>query len=360
MNKRLIAYVHGVDDPAGRFRIGQYVPYFRQAGWDVALRPRRPAQPWVTPWKNPLLQAAHRRVGGLVRRINRLRDIDAAARFDAVFLNRDLLEGRYVYEERLFRHNPRVVFDFDDAIFLGKKADHIGRICERAAWVTVGNEYLAAFARQFTPRVTVIPTVIDTRLYHVGPDHARATPGTVRIGWLGSSQSIAQTLYPHVEMVAELQRELGFEFVIVSKPRPEPPRHGLRWTYVEWSPLVETQIANHFDVGIMPLIDEPFQRGKCGCKLLQYMAAGLPAVASPVGINEELVGGGERGFAASEPTEWRRALAALMDDAGLRNRLGREGRQFVAEHYSVDRWFPELLSVIEQVSRQSQSPAGAA
>ena len=354
MNKRLIAYVHGVDDPAGRFRIGQYLPHLRQAGWDVSLRPRRPAQPWVTPWENPLLQAVHRRVGTLVRRINRLRDIDAAARFDAVFLNRDLLEGRYVYEERLFRHNPRVVFDFDDAIFLGEKADHIGRICERAAWVTVGNESLAAFARQFTPRVTVIPTAIDTSLYHGGPDRATATTGALRIGWLGSSQSIAQTLYPHVGMVAELQRELDFEFVIVSKPRPEPPRHGLRWTYVEWSPLVETQIANHFDVGIMPLIDEPYQRGKCGCKLLQYMAAGLPAVASPVGINKELLGGGDRGFAASEPTEWRRALAALMDDPGLRNRLGRVGRQFVAEHYSVDRWFPDFLSVIEQVSHQSR------
>ena len=360
MNKRLIAYVHGVDDPAGRFRIGQYVPYLRQAGWDVALRPRRPAQPWVTPWKNPLLQVAHRRIGGLVRRINRLRDIDAADRFDAVFLNRDLLEGKYVYEERLFQRNPRVVFDFDDAIFLGGKADHIGRICERAAWVTVGNEHLAAFARQFTPRVTVIPTVIDTSLYSADPDRARANTGSVRVGWLGSAQSIAQTLYPHVEMLADLQRELGFEFVIISKPRPEPPRHGLRWTYVEWSPLVETRIADHFDIGIMPLLDEPFQRGKCGCKLLQYMAAGLPAVASPVGINEPLVGGGERGLAATNPAEWRKALSALMDNADLRDRLGCAGRQFVTEQYSVHHWFPELLSVIEQVSHQSQSPAGAA
>ena len=326
----------------------------------MALRPRRPAQPWVTPWKNPLLQVAHRRIGGLVRRINRLRDIDAADRFDAVFLNRDLLEGKYVYEERLFQRNPRVVFDFDDAIFLGGKADHIGRICERAAWVTVGNEHLAAFARQFTPRVTVIPTVIDTSLYSADPDRARANTGSVRVGWLGSAQSIAQTLYPHVEMLADLQRELGFEFVIISKPRPEPPRHGLRWTYVEWSPLVETRIADHFDIGIMPLLDEPFQRGKCGCKLLQYMAAGLPAVASPVGINEPLVGGGERGLAATNPAEWRKALSALMDNADLRDRLGCAGRQFVTEQYSVHHWFPELLSVIEQVSHQSQSPAGAA
>jgi glycosyltransferase involved in cell wall biosynthesis len=348
MNKRLIAYVHALDDPAGRFRIGQYVPYLRQAGWDVSLRPRRPAQPWVTPWRNPLLQAAHRRGGTLLRRINRLRDIRAADQFDAVFLNRDLLEGRYAYEERLFRRNQRVVFDFDDAIFLGEKAGHISRICERAAWVIAGNEHLAAFARQSTSRVSVIPTVIDTSRYHAGPDRTQAHAGPVRVGWLGSEQSIAQTLYPHVEMLACLQRELGFEFVIVSRPRPAPPLHGLRWSYVEWSPLVETQIATHFDIGIMPLLDEPFQRGKCGCKLLQYMAAGLPAVASPVGINQDLVGGGERGFAASTPAEWRRALTALVGDASLRNRLGRAGRRFVAEHYSVERWFPELLSVIER------------
>lgn len=360
MSKRLIAYVHGVDDPAGRFRIGQYAPYLRLAGWDVSLRPRRPAHPWITPWKNPLLQAAHRRVGTLVRRLNRLRDIDAADRFDAVFLNRDLLEGAYAYEERLFRKNPRVVFDFDDAIFLGRKADHIGRICEQAAWVTAGNEHLAAFARRFTPRVTVMPTVIDTGRYHLEPYRASGHRGPIRVGWLGSSQSIAQTLYPHVEMLADLQRELGFDCVIVSKPRPEPPCHGLRWTYVEWSPLVETRISEHFDIGIMPLLDEPFQRGKCGCKLLQYMAAGLPAVASPIGINQELVGGGDRGFAASEPAEWRRALAALIGDAELRHRLGRAGRAFVTEHYSVDRWFPELLSVIERVSHRSRSPAGAA
>lgn len=358
MRKRVIAYVHGVDDPAGRFRIGQYAPFLRQAGWDVSLRPRWPAQPSATPWRNPLLRAAHRRVGSFLRRINRLRDIDAADRYDAVFLNRDLLEGRYAYEERLFRRNQRVVFDFDDAIFLGAKADHIGRICERAAWVTAGNEHLAAFARRFTSRVTVIPTAIDVSHYHMGPA-AAAQPRSVRVGWLGSSQSIAHTLYPHVEMLAELQRELGFEFVIVSKPRPEPPRHGLRWHYVEWSPLVETRIADHIDIGIMPLVDEPFQRGKCGCKLLQYMAAGLPAVASPVGINADLVGDGERGYLASDPTQWGRALSVLMGDAALRHRLGRAGRAFVTDRYSVDRWFPELLAVIERVSHQSRSPAGA-
>lgn len=353
MSKRLVAYVHALDDPAGRFRIGQFVPAFARAGWEVSLRPRRPARPWLTLWKNPLLRGAHRRAGTLLRRLNRLRDIDAAARFDAVFLNRDLLEGKPVYEDRLFRRNPRVVFDFDDAIYLGGKESHIGRICERAAWVTAGNESLAAFARRYSPRVTVVPTVVDTDLYRPAPQGA-PRPGRLRVGWLGSAQSIAETLYPHVEMLASLQRDLDFDVVIVSKPRPDPPRHGLRWRWVEWSPLVEPVIADHIDVGIMPLVDEPFQQGKCGCKLLQYMAAGLPSIASPVGINAALVGGGERGFTASGIAEWREAIVALAGDAELRFRLGHAGRRFVAEHFSVSRWFPELLGVIEGVSRRSR------
>lgn len=354
MTKRLIAFVHAPDDPAGRFRIGQYVNRLATVGWDVSLRPRRPARPWITPWSGPVLRSAHRRLGTLLRRVNRLRDIRAARAFDAVFLNRDLLEGRFAYEERLFRRNARVVFDFDDAIFLGGKEDHVGQICRRAAWVTAGNESLASFARRFTTRVSVIPTAIDVGLYRTGSDVAAPGGTAPRIGWLGSGQSIVETLYPHVGMLAELQRELGFEFVIVSKPRPDPPRHGLRWSYVEWSPAVETRIAEHFDVGIMPLVDEPFQRGKCGCKLLQYMAAGLPAVASPIGVNRDILGEGTRGLAAVGPAEWRGALATLLGNAGLRARLGAAGRRFVAEHYSVDRWFPELLEVIEEVSRQNR------
>ncbi len=86
---------------------------------------------------------------------------------------------------------------------------------------------------------------------------------------MGSDQSIRETLYPHVPMLAELQRELGFEFVVVSRPRPNLPDSSLRWNFIEWNPHVETQIARLFDIGIMPLVDEPFQRGKCGCKILQ-------------------------------------------------------------------------------------------
>ena len=348
MSKRLIAFTHGDNDPSGRFRIAQYLPYLGQAGWEVSLRPRRPSQPWNTPFRNPLLQFAYRRSGLFIRRINRLRDIHNASAFDVVFLNRDLLEGKFQYEQRLFNKNPHVIFDFDDAIFLGHKEKHIGQICEKAAWVIAGNEYLASFARKYSSRVRVIPTVIDTSLY---PLVSEARPGKtqrIRLGWLGSAHSIEQTLFPYIAMFSTLQYELGFEFNIVTHPRPVLPKHGLRWNYVEWSPAVETNLGNHMDIGIMPLVDNEFQRGKCGCKLLQYMSASLPFVASPVGINTELTGHGARGLTASTPKEWTMAIRSLMSNAEQRLAMGQSGRAFVEEHYSVRRWFPELLSIIER------------
>jgi len=344
---RLIAFGHGVDDPACRFRIGQYIPYLEKSGWEVSLRTRRPPHPGITPWRNPILRAVHREVSLVSRRLRRRWDINDAARYDAVFLNRDLLEGNFRYEAALFRRNPRVIFDFDDAIFLGRKAAHIGQICERAAWVIAGNEYLAEFARRFSSRVSVIPTVIDTDLY---VDERDFNSHPVRVGWLGSDQSIRETLFPHVAILGELQGELGFEFVVVSRPKPDLPGDSLRWKYVEWSPLVETQIARLFDIGIMPLVDEPFQRGKCGCKILQYMSASLPVVASPVGINTELIQHGSRGMLASERSQWREGLATLIANPELRRAMGKTGRDFVERHYSIKTWFPLLLSIIESVA----------
>jgi len=345
---RLIAFAHEQGGPASRFRVEQFLPLLEQAGWSVSLRTQRPARPWESPYRNDLLRSLHRRVRMRVRQLRRVRDIRAASAYDVVLLNRDLLAGQARYEDALFRRNPRVVFDFDDAIHLGAKEQHVARICARAAWVTAGNEQLADFARRHTDRVTVLPTVVDTDAYVVRRDHERHG-APVRVGWLGSDRSIEQTLVPYLAMLGRLRDTLGFELVIVSKPKPELPASIGPWRFVEWSPEVETRIADLFDVGIMPLVDDAFQRGKCGCKLLQYMAAGLPAVASPVGINARLLDGG-RGMLATTEDEWRAALTALVADAAHRRALGEAGRAYVAQHYSLRRWFPVLEQILARVA----------
>jgi glycosyltransferase involved in cell wall biosynthesis len=349
---RLVAYTHTRDGPEARFRIRQYIPRFERAGWFVSHRPSRPERPWQSPYAHPPLRWLHQRTGVALRRLRRRRDIRDAAGFDVAFVNRDLLEGRIAHEAALLRRNPRVVFDFDDAIHLGEKEAHVAWICARAAWVTAGNDLLADVARRYTDRVSTIATAVDTDAYP--PPPAARADGPLRVAWLGSDRSIRETLHPFAATLADLQAELGFELVVVTKPRPELPDARLRWRYVEWSPEVETRVAAFADVGIMPLKDDAFQRGKCGCKLLQYMAASLPVVASPVGINTRLVGA-ERGYLARDRDEWGAALARLRD-AGLRRELGDAGRRFVEREYSVGVWFPRLLDVVESV-RDGARPA---
>lgn len=353
----VMACSHSRDDPASRFRVMHYLPHLRAAGWEVSHRPNRPSRYWRPrlPWRP--LRSLERRVAVAVRRRNRSRDIDDAGGFDVVFLNRDLQEGRLAWEQRLFAANPRVVFDFDDAIYLGpEKREHVGWICRHAAWVTVGNETLAAFARGFTDRVTVIPSAVPTEHYEPHPlcgpeaDLTSGDRGPLRVGWLGSDLSIRETLFPHWRMLGRLQRALGFEFVVCSRPRPLPPNDGPRWRFLEWSPQTEAWIGLHLDVGIMPLVDDEFQRGKCGMKLLQYMAAGLPVIASPVGVNARLVSPGVNGFLATTEADWGAALAALLSSAELRRSQGLAGRRLCTASFSTSGWAPRLLEILGRVA----------
>ena len=278
----LMACSHSRDDPASRFRVMQYLPLFEAAGWTVSHRPNRPSRYWKPAAPVRLLRSIQRKVAVAARRSNRRRDIRDAASYDLVFLNRDLQEGELAWEKRLFASSPRVVFDYDDAIFLGEKRhQHVAWVCARAAWVIAGNEYLATFARRFTDRVTVVPTVVASERYALHPLCGCAKPeqtnhgkNRLRVGWLGSDLSIRQTLFAHWEIFGRIQRALDFDLVICSRPRPVPPSDSVRWSFLEWSPATEEQIGYHIDIGIMPLVDDEFQRGKCGLKLLQYMAAG--------------------------------------------------------------------------------------
>lgn len=343
-----MACTHGTTDPASRFRVLQFIPYLEKAGWQVSHRPNSPARHESDGPKKNLHKLLRSPWNKWMRKQNRIRDIRDASSYDAVFLNRDLLSGKVIWEQRLIKQNPRVIFDFDDAIFLGeKKRAHIEWICRNAAWVTAGNDYLADFARRVTPNVTVLPTVVDTDKYTV-KDYTQTKSEPLRLGWMGSSLSIYQTLYPHLELLAKLQREIGFDFTIVSNPKPEFPETGLRWTFVKWTPETETQVSNLFDVGIMPLVNDTFQQGKCGLKLLQYMAAGLPVIASPVGVNQNIANAA--GYLATTESEWHRAISALDADRSLLRDLGLRGLAFCRQNYSMQRWLGPLLNLFETIA----------
>jgi len=344
---RLMACTHSTFDPASRFRVVQFIPHLQRAGWRVSLRPNRPSRPWRQ-LNNPWVRALRDRAAGTVQRLSRARDVGAAKTFDAVLVNRDLLGINLIFEKRLLAQNPRVIFDFDDAIFLGEKAVHVEWMCRHAAWVTAGNDHLAGFARRFTDRVTVLPTVVDVSKYRVAAPATDSEP--VRVGWCGSDLSIRQTLYPHLDMLGRLQTQLGFAFVIMSNPKPRLPKCDLRWRFVPWCERTERHLAAHMDIGLMPLVDDEFQRGKCGAKILLYMAAGIPAVASPIGVNTRIIQHGQNGYLAGSEEDWGTAIDTLLRSRQQRSALGQAGRASCARDYSVERWFPVLLHLLESVA----------
>jgi glycosyltransferase involved in cell wall biosynthesis len=211
----------------------------------------------------------------------------------------------------------------------------------RAALVLVGNEYLAERARQAgAKRVECLPTVVDVERY----DQALCrVQGLCTIGWIGSPMT-APYLTLVQAVLSEVCQQGNVRVVIVGAQHI--PLAGVPVETRAWSEQTEVQEIQSFDVGIMPLPDEPWERGKCGYKLIQYMACSKPAVASPVGVNRHIIAHGIDGFLASTPTQWVQTLRTLCQDRALRERIGQAARRKVAQEYSLQVTAPRLVSLL--------------
>ena len=231
-------------------------------------------------------------------------------------------------------------FDFDDAIYLPaaseanrrlawlKGAGKTKRVVAGASLVIAGNDHLAGWARGYARRVTVIPTTVDTEHYQV---RERPVAERVCVGWSGSPTTIVhlRLLEP---VLRTLQREQGIRIRVIGDASYRID--GAAIESLDWRAASELRDLSAIDIGVMPMPDDEWSRGKCGLKALQYMALGIPAVISPVGVNREIADGGAA-ILASTQDEWLAALRALIADAELRSRVGAAGRARVEERYSV-------------------------
>lgn len=240
------------------------------------------------------------------------------------------------------RHVP-LVSDYDDAVFhrydlnrsravkflLGRKIDDVMAASDL---VMAGNSYLANRARlSGAKKVVVVPTVVDTTIYTT--ELVPHPDARLRIGWIGSPSTwneycvpLLPVLTSRAESHGAVVRAVGASSIAASSATVET---------LPWSESTEVQAIQGMDVGVMPLVDSPWARGKCGYKLIQYMACGLPVVASPVGVNNEIVEHGVNGFLAKTDNDWANALDALLGDADLRRRMGAAGRKKVEKEYSL-------------------------
>lgn len=296
----------------------------------------------------------------------RLAALPKANRFDLVVVEKELVPYLPpVLEKWLSTAKVPWVVDFDDAIFhtydqhsrgsirwvLGAK---IPTVMRGARAVIAGNRYIAEYARSVgARRVEVIPTVIDLSKY---PTRRRASGAGFTIGWIGSPTSTSQ-LEAIAPALAEVCADGRGRVVLVGASEVELP--GVPVEFVEWSEATEVDSICGFDVGIMPLEDGPWERGKCGFKLIQYMASWLPVVASPVGVNRELVKEGVNGFTAVSHSEWVHSLTTLRDQPKQAMEMGEAGRRDVEQRYHIGATVPHLAAVLRAASKTGSDARGA-
>lgn len=298
----------------------------------------------------------------------RLRSLAARPAPDVWFVQREAFFLGNHWAEWLARRRAPVVFDFDDAIWIRttsaansryswlKNVGKIPRIVGLADIVLAGNQYLADWASTYSRRVHVIPTVVDTD--HFTPPAERPEGRPVTIGWSGSASTL-EHLRPLLPVLERVGRRFGrgVEFRVMGDPsfRHEP----LRLRGEAWTPADEVALLQRMDIGIMPLPDDAWARGKCGLKGLVAMSVGAATVMSPVGVNREIVRDGENGCLASTDDEWYETLCRLVETPDLRARLGRAGRETVVTRYSVAAWADTEARLLFEAAGRGPDRAGS-
>lgn len=356
---RVLALSPIPEEGAGcRFRVAQYVPYLRDAGFDVTIRP------FYTPeFFRLVYRPGHyaRKAWSFARFTwRRLRELRELPRYDLVWLYREAVPaGPPAIESLIARSGVPMVTDFDDAIFLPSVSEanrivgflkypgRVAAILRRSTHVVAGNSFLGAYARRHNQAVSVIPTVVDTTRFT-----PRSTPsprgGELVVGWIGSP-----TTFPYLEAMGDVLREVArsrrFRLrVSGAGRRVDIP--GVPTDDVPWSLDREVELFNTCDIGIYPLTDDEWSRGKCGFKAIQFMACGVPVVAASVGVNREIILDGENGFLAATPGEWVEKLGRLLSDPALRARMAGAGRRTIEERYSLPVTAPKLAEVLRAAS----------
>jgi glycosyltransferase involved in cell wall biosynthesis len=343
--------------PGQRFRFEQYLDYLAANGYDYHISNLISAADDAAFYASGRYLAKFRILVKSIRQ--RLRDLRAATTYDAVFLYREAhMLGITWFENRLRNMGVKIILDFDDSIWLSdvsngnrslawlKRPSKTPRVIALSQMVLVGNQYLADYALQYNPNVNVVPTTIDTDYYLPAP---RQEQWPVCIGWTGSSTTLKH-LSLAVPLLQQLRQKYGDKvcFRVISDEPLEADIAGME--YVPWQRATEVRDLQAIDIGIMPLPNDAWARGKCGFKGLQYMALEIPAVMSPVGVNTEIITDGQNGFLAKDQDEWFEKMCRLIESPALRRELGQKGRQTVLARYSFHSQKQRYLELFNQIT----------
>lgn len=328
--------------PSQRFRFEHYLPFLEGKGIKYRI------SPYFSMRKRNVLHSKSNVVGKVMVILRgyskRFLDLFRVIPYNYVYVHREAAPvGPPVFEwiiAKILR--KKIIYDFDDAIWVPTMSENnkkfrfvrsfskIGKICKWAHIVTVGNDFLGDYARQFSKNVLVIRTVVNTETVHGKLQDQDTTQPA--IGWTGSLTTLVY-LNKVLPVLQRLQEKINFTFYVIADKDPELPLKN--YQFIRWSRESETDDLLRFHIGLMPLTDDIISQGKCGFKAIQYMALGIPAVVSPVGVNTVIVEDNVDGFICEEEKEWEERLEMLLLDTSMRKKIGAAARTKIEQHYSV-------------------------
>ncbi|HIP31674.1 MAG TPA: glycosyltransferase [Crocinitomicaceae bacterium] len=329
--------------PSQRFRFEQYFNFLKEQGYEIEIHSFLNEKTWKSLYNHGSFFAKAMGIIGSFWRRKLL--MFKVRKFDYIFIHREAsMIGPPIFEWFIAKVLRRkYIYDYDDAIWLPNysqqnarfhKLKAYGKVKKIIKWadiVVTGNSFLQEFGNQYNKNVVIIPTTIDLKNSHNQPTNHSHSP--VNIGWTGShtTMSYLDSLIP---ILQELEKEHHLTFTIISNEKPDYDLQSLQ--FIKWKKETEIEDLSSINIGVMPLTDSEWAKGKCGFKALQYMALGIPALVSPVGVNTEVIEDGKNGYLCATSEEWKEKLSLLLNNQQLREQIGKEGYKTVRTKYSVE------------------------
>lgn len=352
---RILLLSSGSHVPSSRFRMLPYAPRLGSAGHRCRVSTSFPAKYDYFPWLGFRPSQKLKRLTRYAHWwLSRLRGDDV------VVVDREIFDDPSTsFEERFRKTAARLVLDLDDAVFL-RYPEKFERLVPLADLVICGNRLIEEWVQPRNASTIVIPSCVDLDRYPQR-DRPETDEKPLEIGWMGTASNI-----PCLEVIAPTLQKLAsrhrFEFLVVTNdpgPLGQIDLSGVSVRHARWSAESEFDLLSSMDIGVMPLSPESeWDRYKCGMKLLQYMAARLPAVASPVGVNAEILSG-DCGFAATTPAEWETQLTRLVEDAPLRQKIGEAARSKIEAEFSIQSQFPQYEAALRSLFETDYTQVGS-
>ena len=343
---KILGIINSPTDPASRIRILQYKKWFDINGDkldDIYFNPQKEEEPSKNTVRLSRITRVNKwRIWNAYKEIARLPLLSKQYRYDILWQSRLLIPENYSIER--FYRKP-FIFDFDDAIWINEGERDVIKAIQKADKIFAGNDYLAEFASKYNSSIEKIPTTVDTDIHFpVTNEQPYFT-----VGWIGTPGNFPYIETIKIELLEFLKKNNDAKLVIVSSMPPSfLPFDNKQIIFKKWQAQKENEMVNEFSIGIMPLSDNDWTRGKCGYKLLQYMACNKPFIASPVGFNNELIEKSNSGVSANTGPDWISKLKDLKNDHGLYTALS-QGRSFVETQYSAKKWSSVIIDQMKQI-----------